>query len=112
MRFCLKQRNRRFTLLQLQKATMPVSEEEVRRAAQLARLQFAEEEIEAMTDQLGEILDYMSTLDDVDTAGVPPMKPASDAGENLLRDDEAHGRISREEKILARLGRRRESSPR
>jgi aspartyl-tRNA(Asn)/glutamyl-tRNA(Gln) amidotransferase subunit C len=59
---------------------------EVRRIAALASLDLDEGEIEAMTRQLGSILDYMDNLGRLDTSSVEPtFQPVGDAGP--MRDD-------------------------
>jgi len=79
---------------------MSVSREEVRHVAQLARLRFSEDEEAQMADKLSRILDYVDTLDEVDTAGVPPMSHALDV-ENVTRPDEVASRIDRDDALEA-----------
>ena len=55
--------------------------------AGLARLQFKEDELEAMTAQLNGILDSFDKLQTVDTTGVEPSTHAVDVS-NAFRDDE------------------------
>jgi aspartyl-tRNA(Asn)/glutamyl-tRNA(Gln) amidotransferase subunit C len=45
---------------------------EVRRIAELARIDLEDEDIEIFRHQLQEILDYFAILDGVDTAAIPP----------------------------------------
>lgn len=49
-----------------------ITPEEVEHVANLARLEFNEEEIDQFTHQLGRILDYIGKLNELDTADVPP----------------------------------------
>lgn len=49
-----------------------ISKEEVLKIANLARLEFTDEEIETFTYQLSSILDYIEKLNEVDTDGVEP----------------------------------------
>ncbi len=51
---------------------MKISKEEVEYVAELARLDFREEEKEKFTSQLNDILMYMEKLNEIDTAGVKP----------------------------------------
>lgn len=51
---------------------MPITREEVRRIALLARLQLSAAEEEAFTGQLGHILSYFETLRRLDTSEVEP----------------------------------------
>ena len=50
---------------------MNITRSEVDRIAALARLQFSEEESRRLAAEMTRILEYMSVLDEVDTAGVP-----------------------------------------
>ncbi|MEZ0395814.1 MAG: Asp-tRNA(Asn)/Glu-tRNA(Gln) amidotransferase subunit GatC [Anaerolineales bacterium] len=66
---------------------MPLSIEEVRHIARLARLELDDEALERYCRQLSSILDYMARLRQVDTRGVPPaLGPLTAAP---LRPDEA-----------------------
>ena len=53
-----------------------ITADEVRELALLARLRLSEEEVGAMTDNLGAILDYVDALRALDTASVEPMTHA------------------------------------
>lgn len=48
-----------------------IQEQDVRHIAKLARLQLADEEVAAYTDQVGRILGFFDELKAIDTAGVP-----------------------------------------
>ena len=52
---------------------MPIPEEEVRRIAALANLEFTPEEISRFTHDLSRILDYIDQLKEVDTENVAPL---------------------------------------
>jgi aspartyl-tRNA(Asn)/glutamyl-tRNA(Gln) amidotransferase subunit C len=66
---------------------MPLTRDEVNWVAHLARLALAEDEIAAMTVQLGAIVDYVNLLQQVNTDGVEPMAHARDVS-NVFRADE------------------------
>ena len=51
---------------------MAISKEQVQHVAKLARLALSGEEVDAMTRDLGKILDYVDELAAVDTSDVPP----------------------------------------
>ena len=51
---------------------MPISLEEVRHIARLARLRLTPDEERRYADQLSAILDYADRLAHVDTSGIPP----------------------------------------
>lgn len=65
---------------------MTISRSEVEKVAHLARLAFGPDEIEAFTDQLNIILEYVRQIDELDTTGVEPTFHALDL-ENVFRDD-------------------------
>ncbi len=51
---------------------MPLTSDEVKKIAHLARLDFSEEELLAYTQELSKILDYFQELQRVDTSSVTP----------------------------------------
>ena len=63
-----------------------ISADDVRKVAQLARLQLPEDKIATYTGQLERILDYVDQLQAVDTEGVPPTTRAVEVV-NVTRDD-------------------------
>ena len=66
---------------------MEISKEEILHVAQLARLEIDPETTEKMTGQVATILDYINSLKQVDTEGVPPTSHAI-ALTNAFREDE------------------------
>jgi aspartyl-tRNA(Asn)/glutamyl-tRNA(Gln) amidotransferase subunit C len=82
-------------------ATLPekISPEHVRHLADLARLDFSEQEIEALTEDLGELLGYAQQLDEVDTEGVEPIPPGAPAVPERLRPDDAEKPLSQSEAL-------------
>lgn len=65
---------------------MPLSREDVRRVAALARLSLSAEEEERLVTQLGQILQYVEKLNQLDTSSVEPLSHAVDIV-NAFRDD-------------------------
>ena len=65
---------------------MKITQKDIRHVAKLARLDLDEAAIEAFYGQLGDILNYMETLNQVDTRDVMPTAHAIDLA-NALRDD-------------------------
>jgi len=63
-----------------------VSESEIRKIADLARLSLADESVPAITAQLNSILSHMDVLTKVDTSSVEPAD-ATGVGNAPLRDD-------------------------
>jgi aspartyl-tRNA(Asn)/glutamyl-tRNA(Gln) amidotransferase subunit C len=74
---------------------MAITREEVEKVSLLARLLLSEAELERMTAQLGQILDYMDLLGEVDTGGIEPMAHALDVA-NVFRPDEVRPSLARE----------------
>ena len=72
-----------------------ISADDVRKVAQLARLDLPEERIATYTGQLERILDYVAHLEAVDTEGVPPTTRAVEVV-NVTREDEVQPTAVRE----------------
>ena len=73
-----------------------ISSEDVRKVAQLARLELPEDQIEIYTSQLEEILSYVDQLQEIDTHNVPPTTRAVEVV-NEMREDLVEPNCSREE---------------
>lgn len=66
---------------------MPLSTDDVRWVAHLARLELTDAELATMTQQLAAIVDYVDLLQRVNTDGVEPMAHAVEV-HNVFRADE------------------------
>jgi aspartyl-tRNA(Asn)/glutamyl-tRNA(Gln) amidotransferase subunit C len=77
---------------------MALSREDVRHVAELARLDFSDEEEARMAEEMSQILDYVEKLDELDTSGVPPMSHVLDVT-NVYREDEIEQRIDQEQAL-------------
>ncbi len=77
---------------------MAISREEVEKVSLLARLRLSEPELDTMTGQLGQILQYMDLLEDADTSGVEPMAHPLEATD-VFRPDEVCGSLDREQAL-------------
>ena len=77
---------------------MGLSREDVQHVAQLARLDFSEEEEARLAEEMSRILDYAEKLDELDTSGVPPMSHVLDVT-NVFRDDDVESRIEQEQAL-------------
>ena len=75
---------------------MKISKEDVAHVAELARLEFKEEELEKFTEQLGNILEYIEKLSELDTTGVEPTSHVLDIS-TPLREDRVEEWLSPEE---------------
>lgn len=72
-----------------------ISKEEVKHVADLARLDMDESSIEIFSEQIGNILQYIDTLNRVDTENAKPTSHAVFL-ENAFREDEVHEHIDRD----------------
>lgn len=79
---------------------MSLSREQVEKVSLLARLRLSEAELERLTAQLSQVVDYMQLLGELDTEDVEPMAHAVDIS-NVFRDDELRPSFDRAE-MLAR----------
>jgi len=77
---------------------MKLTKQDVLHVATLARLNIDESLIETFADQLGNILEYVETLDRIDTKGVSPTFHAVDKS-NAFRKDETVGHLARESAV-------------
>ncbi len=85
---------------------MSLTPEEVRHIARLARVGLSDDEMPRLQSQLSQILDYFRRLQEVDTENVPPTAHTL-AMHNVMRDDEPHPSIDKEE-VLANAPQREE----
>ena len=74
---------------------MPVSRDDVRKVAQLARLSFAPEEEDRLIADLNRMLDYVAALNELNTTGVSPTAHVLPI-ENAFRDDVPGHSLDRE----------------
>jgi len=65
---------------------MRISKDAVRHVAELARLEFKEEELEKFTEQLGNILEHIEELNELDTSSVEPTFHVLDISTPLRED--------------------------
>lgn len=75
---------------------MALTPKEVLHVAELARLTLNPEEVDLFTRQLNDILNYVEKLQEVETAGVPPLAHPVPIF-NVFREDEVAPGLSREE---------------
>jgi aspartyl-tRNA(Asn)/glutamyl-tRNA(Gln) amidotransferase subunit C len=77
---------------------MSLTRVEVEKVALLARLRLTGAELDAMTVQLGSVLEYVRQLGELDTDGVAPMAHAVEVT-NVLAADETQESLPREEAL-------------
>ncbi len=75
-----------------------ISKNQVEHVAWLARLELTEDEKEAFTKQLNEILDYFKKIDEIDTSNIEPTFHVLDLV-NVLRDDKVEPSLSKEDAL-------------
>ncbi len=71
---------------------------DVRKVAELARLQFNESELSQLTEQLGKIVTFVEQLSEVDTSGIEPLAHPLEI-HSVLRDDVQRQGLSREQAL-------------
>lgn len=84
--------------MKLSKARMSVTREDVDYIANLARLQLSDEETKSLAGDMNQILEYMETLEEVDTSEVEPLEHVIDL-EYRLRADKAEEPMSHEDAL-------------
>ena len=67
---------------------MGLTRDEVAKVSLLARLRFSEYELETLTTQLGQVVEYVRQLEELDTQSVQPMAHVEDS-HNVFADDPA-----------------------
>ena len=72
---------------------MSLSREDVEKVSLLARLRLTDEELDTMTAQLAQIVDYVELLNELDTSDVEPMAHAVELS-NVFREDEERPSLS------------------
>ncbi len=77
---------------------MGISVEEVRKVAMLARLLLDDEELQAMSEQLTKILDYMELLRRVETSNVEPLAHPLELV-SVFRPDQLAASLPREQAL-------------
>ncbi len=73
---------------------MSLSRPEVERVSLLARLRLSDAELDTMTAQLGQVVDYVAQLSELDTQHVAPMAHAVEVA-NVFRADEVQPSLDR-----------------
>ena len=74
---------------------MKITRDQVRYVAELARLELDATSTDIFARQIGTILEYVESLNHVDTQGVPPTSHAISLT-NAFRRDETQGSLKRE----------------
>jgi len=77
---------------------MSLTRDEVEKVSLLARLQFSDEQLDTMTTQLGQIVQYVELLSELDTDDVAPMAHAVDVS-NVSAADDLRPSLDREQAL-------------
>ncbi len=77
---------------------MSLTREEIEKVALLARLRLSPDELEMMTVQLSQIVEYIEQLSELDTESVQPMAHAVDVA-NVFAGDYVHPSFERDEML-------------
>jgi len=77
---------------------MGLTRDEVAKVALLARLRFSDEELEILTTQLGQVVEYVRQLEELDTGSVQPMAHVEDT-HNVFADDLPQPSLDREDAL-------------
>ncbi len=85
---------------------MSVTNDDVRKVANLARIALPEEKVEHMTKELNSILGWVEQLNEVDVDGVEPMTSVVDTSLPMREDKVTDGNI--QDRVLANAPRSEE----
>ena len=77
---------------------MPLTGDEVRHIARLARVGVSDDEVERLQAQLSTILEHFEVLTAIDTEDVPPTAQSFDLA-NVERDDEPRPSVPRDDAL-------------
>lgn len=70
----------------------------VKHIAELAKLEFKDDELNQFSEQFGKIIEYINTLNEIDLSKIEPLSQVTEF-ENVLRADEPKQSISLEEAL-------------
>lgn len=77
---------------------MQISSDDIKKVANLARLQLEQAEVDSMAEQIGKILNYVDKLNQLDTTGITPTTHALSIT-NAFREDEVVPSLPQEEAL-------------
>ena len=80
--------------------TTTISRDDVLHLAQLSNLQLSDDEVASLQNDLGNILEYVEQLGELDTTGVEPTYQVTDL-ENIMREDVVQVHPARREELLS-----------
>ena len=78
---------------------MPITQADIKKVADLAHLELAEEELKTLGSQIAEIVNYVEQLNELDTSNIEPaiggLTPESEKTD-ATRDDEVTGSLGQQ----------------
>ena len=74
-----------------------ITKEEIKKIASLAKINISDDELDNYSDQISKILEYMSTLNNVDTSKVDEFSNQLFNSSQSLREDEIEESLERDE---------------
>lgn len=77
---------------------MSVTKEDVKKIAELARLEFDDSELENYTSEMNKILGYVDKLNELDTENIEPLSHPIE-NNNVFREDKLKRSIERERSL-------------
>ena len=77
---------------------MAITRDDVEKVALLARLQLSEQELDSLTQDLGQIVKYVDQLGEVNTDSIEPMAHAVEV-HNVFADDVVQPSLPREQAL-------------
>jgi aspartyl-tRNA(Asn)/glutamyl-tRNA(Gln) amidotransferase subunit C len=77
---------------------MALSRQDVEKVALLARLELSSSELDALTTQLQQVVEYVEVLNELDTQSTEPMAHALDVA-NVFADDQVRPSLPREQAL-------------
>lgn len=77
---------------------MSVTKKDVKKIAELARLEFTELELDSYTTEMNKMLDYVDKLNELDTEDVQPLSHPIE-NTNVFRNDEVKESTEREDAL-------------
>ena len=78
---------------------MEINRDITRKIADLAKLEFTEKELDAIQQDLAQMIGFVEKLNEIDTTGVEPLTHITPEG-NRLREDEIKGSIDNATALL------------
>ena len=76
-----------------------ITKEEIKKIASLAKIDISNDELDNYSNQISKILEYMSTLKEVDTAKVDDSSNSIIENKQFLREDKVEDSLSRDEVV-------------